>query len=312
MNKNKLKDMSRIELKMSLLDQYYTKHRVIDSCISIIKQHCDLSDCTLIDTSCGNNYFGFKLNIPHYSYDICLPENIFQSNKTIRIAREDFLSCQLPVITDKSIMGFNPPYGLRNQLTKQFLTKIFEYKPTYIVLVLLKPINNNWSIPGYKVLFKQDLSPDSFISDKQIPTEFIIWEYHTDETIISFLPRAKIQKYTGTLVNISRTTRYNVRHWCSIAVRYCGVNAGYHYYIFHHNKVYFHDYLKGIHRLVDSPLHKLTNVFTIINFNKNYNLESLNKIVLFCFKESKKYINKKALRYNFNTGDVVKIFNQLM
>jgi predicted RNA methylase len=304
--------MTRIESSNDLLDQYYTKRNVIDSCVSIINKYCDLSGLTLIDTSCGNNYFAFKLNIPHYSYDICLPETVFQSNKTIKITNGNFLGCQLPNGIGNTIMGFNPPYGLRNQMTKQFLTKIFKYKPKYIALILLKPINNNWVIPGYNVLYKQDLPSDSFISDKEIPTEFIIWEYCTNEPISTFLPRAKIQKFKGDLVSISRTTRYNVRHWCSIAVRYCGVNAGYHYYIFHHNNVYFHDYSKGIHKLVDSPIHKLSNVFTIVNFKKNYTLDSLERIVLFCFKESGKYINKKAIRYNFNTGDVVKIFQQLL
>ena len=304
--------MTRIESSNSLLDQYYTKREVIDDCVEKINECCDLSNHVLIDTSCGNNYFGYKLNIPHYSYDICLPRNTFRSNKTKQLSNVNFLDCDLPNIeSGKTIMGFNPPYGLRNRLAKDFITKIFHYKPGYIALILLKPINNDWVIPGYNIIYKCDLPVDSFISDKNIPTEFIIWKWETDKPITSFLPRAKTLKYRGNKATITRSTRYNVRHWCSIAVRYCGVNAGSHYYIFHHNTVYFHDYSKGVHKKIDAPLHKLSNVFTIINFKKNYTLETLEKIVLFYFNESKRYINKNAIRYNFNTGDVVKIFNEL-
>lgn len=303
--------MTRVSSKDSLIDQYYTRNHIVDICVDKIYENCDLSNCTLIDTSCGNNYFGYKLGIEHYVFDISLPKNIHRSDKTKQISNENFLNSNLPKF-DKTIMGFNPPYGLRNMITKKFLTKIFNYKPTYIALILLKPTSTQWNIPGYKILFKQDLPVNSFVIQKNIPTEFIIWEFKTHEPITSFLPRAKIQKFKHDIATISRSKTYNVRHWCSIAIRYCGVNAGAHYYIFHHNNIYFHDYNKNIHQKVDKTKHKIPNVFTVVNFNRNLTKESLEKIVLFCFGKSSQYINTKALRYNFNTSDVVKIFRELV
>jgi hypothetical protein len=311
--------MSRVINSKSLLDQYYTKKSIVDFCIRKIRKYCDLENTILIDSSCGDNYFAYKLDIPHYSYDICLPISLFQSIKTKQIISSDFLKSELPQINPefKSIIGFNVPYGLRNQLSKQFLLKIYNYSPDYITLILLKPITNNWIIPGYTILFQKDLPRFSFEIEKNIPTEFIIWKRNKDENKIelpTFLPRAKIIKHDSSLAKVSRSKKDTVRPWCSIAVRFCGVNAGNHYYIFHHNKIYFHDYTleNKLIKIVDQPLHVLPNVFTIINFKKNLSLESLNKIVLFCFKQSSKYINKNALRYNFNTSDVARIFNDLV
>lgn len=304
--------LSRVQCKDVLLDQYYTKKEVIKFCVNKIKRTINLTGMTLIDTSCGNNYFGATLDIPHYSFDICLPEIIFQTDKTRRITTCDFLSDDtiLPKVSGKTIMGFNPPYGLRNELTKKFLLKMYNWSPDYIVVVLLKSSTSKWEIPNYSRLLAIDLPVNSFEINKKIPTEFLIFRKRI-VTINDFLPRAKIQKYDNSYASIKRSENIKPGE-CSIAVRYCGANAGAHYYIFHHNNIYFWDYNKFLISRLDKPKHSIPNVFTVINFKQNMSLGDLERIVKLIKRESKWYINKNAIRYNFNTGSVIKIFKKII
>ena len=132
--------MKRVQERKVLKDQYYTNPDIIETCVEIIHQHIDQRNLWLLDTSCGNNYFAHEMGLPHISIDI-EPNNCFVSKKTKQIITGDFLTHDIELPDKEFIVGFNPPFGLRNQLAKQFLRKMFHLKPKYLALILLTPTN---------------------------------------------------------------------------------------------------------------------------------------------------------------------------
>jgi hypothetical protein len=300
------------------LDQYYTKTSIIHRCVDIIHQSIDLDNYIYVDSSCGNNYFAHCLGIPHYSIDLQLPKHVFINKTTNLVLQQDFLSWKGKQISggSKLIMGFNPPYGERNNLTKQFIHKMTLFSPDYLALILLKPSSRNtWKIGGYTPMHVLDLPANSFYVSQDIPSQFILFRRNNFPISYPMITKTKPVKYNGNLdLCISRTYTTKIRKWCSIAVRYCGVNAGNHYYIYHHNQLYFINFQKELSIVsLNTPKHKLYNsmVFTIINFTHNYTLLSLIKIVQKLFRHSQNCIDKSVLRYNYNTRDVICCMNKL-
>ncbi len=304
----------RIKERKNLLDCYYTKPEIIDKCVEYIYQYCDISNHLLIDTSCGTNYFAYKMNMPSISVDV--NPNIKFKTKQNKILEYNFLKIKLKC-NKPLIMGFNPPFGLRNELSKKFLKKIYLYKPEYITIILLNSTSIKWNFPNYQTLYTWDIPNDSFYNEKtiyNIPCKFYILkrkELFIEQEDYDFLPRAIRYKSKNNNYSIKRSLTILPNNWCSIAVRYCGVNAGKHYYIYHHNQIYFYDYNKSIFEKIHTIKHKILNVFTVINFSKNISFKSLENIVDYLYNESTNYINYKGIRYNFNTSDVKRIMDSL-
>lgn len=301
--------MTRVEQKGSLKDQYYTNNKIIEQCVNDIKEKIETNNLWLLDCSCGNNYFAYLMNLPHISIDI-EPINCYRNNKTIDIITNDFLTTDINLPEKEFIMGFNPPFGLRNQMTIKFLNKLYKYKPNYLAIILLS--SKNWNFKGYNKLIEKILPHNSFVwnnKPKNVPCTFFLLERNND--LIgepTFLLKNKHYKLETKECVVKRSKTDKPSEY-SIAVRYVGAYAGYQYYIFFKGKVYYIDYKKNINILIDKPKHIIQDVFTLIHFSKKRELIDLYKIVEKIFMSSHKYLDKIAIRTNFNTNDVKRIID---
>ncbi len=151
-------------------DKFYTKETEALNCIKKIDNI--LSYDLIIEPSAGNG--SFSKNIPScIAYDIS-PDNI-------DIIKQDFL--KLPIQNGKRILFIgNPPFGIRNQLSKAFIKHCIKIGATSIAFILPDVYNKyshqsifprNWNL---KSIYK--LPDYSFIANNKevnIPCSFFVW-----------------------------------------------------------------------------------------------------------------------------------------
>ena len=99
-------------------DKYYTSEEVVDRCWEILKETIDFNEVTeIIESSAGAGAWMEKIKetgIPYKAYDIA-PEHI-------EVEEQDFL--ELPMnYKPGRLIGFNPPFGRSNNLSRKFYNK---------------------------------------------------------------------------------------------------------------------------------------------------------------------------------------------
>lgn len=288
--------MNRIKNRFRHLDQFYTSKKDILSCITDIQHYCPHIDY-IIDSSCGNNLFAQYMNKPYQSYDIDPPPkyigNIYQTN---------FLNQHI-VLPQNCLMGFNPPFGWRSQIAKQFLHKILYLRPRYIAIILLEPSTTcKWQFTNYNILLERELYC-------HVPCRFFILETKcTNHPIKSVLPR-KSTKYKMITPYLFINRSPIIMDDNVIFVRYTGVNAGLEYYIKWKHMilhVLFSSFKTNHYKIVlkDSFIHKVAST----TFTKIYypfqNYKQIRNIILYLHEHSSFVMNLKSIRYNFTTFDV--------
>ena len=306
--------MRRVKERNNLRDQYYTTQDVVDHCVQLINKKIKRRNLWLLDCSCGDNYFAHQMKLPHVSIDI-EPKDCFVSQKTKQIITDNFLTAEIDLPDKEFIIGFNPPFGLRNDLAKKFLRKIFHYKPKYIALILLTPTNKNgWNFQGYKTLIEEQLPEESFVHNNKVTkvpcTFYLVEREQAPNKTPKFLPRNEKYTMKNKFFRVERNKTSKPSEYC-IAARFVGAYAGLQYYIFHEDDVYYIDYKKEITELVDEPKHKIQNVFTLVHAKHDMPMEHLFYIVHQIFMQKDEYMNKDAIRSNLNTNDVKRIIDQI-
>ncbi len=294
--------MNRIINRNNTLDQYYTPLELIKQCVLEIKQVCYPSPQYVIDTSCGYNLFVNEMNLPYESYDIDPPKDYFG-----KITKTNFLKQFFGKIPDNTIIGFNPPFGWRSHLAKQFITKMLLLKPKYIALILLEPCTTNkWHFTNYKTIFEKEIFC-------HVPCRFFVLEYenNSDRTIKQFkqlLPR-KSNRYKIKTKCLKINRKKIILPINCIFVRFTGVNAGLEYYIQYHHHIFYIKFLnfktkKYKIKCLKQFLHK-TNSTT---FTKIYypfeNFKAIKQIIFHLHEQAPNVMNLRSLRYNFTTYDV--------
>ncbi len=309
--------MSRVQNRNTLKDQFYTSEHVVKQCVQDIKQHVNTQNLWLLDSSCGNNYFAHLMGLPHISIDI-EPKDCYRSNKTIDLIQGDFLQQNIKLPNKEFIMGFNPPFGLRNALAKQFIKKLYKYNPKYLALILLN--NKNWNFPGYKTIIAKQLPKDCFVLNdkpKDVPCTFFLLEReqdnneNDDKKTPKFLLKDEHYKLKTDKCVVKRGKTDAPSNY-SIAVRYVGAYAGNQYYIFYEGHTFYIDYMKQESLHLNETKHKISNVFTLIHFKNKTDLTELYRIVHEIYMKSHEYIDKTAIRANFNTNNVKKIIDSIL
>lgn len=304
--------MSRVQTKNDLKDQYYTSKQVVEQCVREIKNKINLADLWLLDSSCGNNYFAHMMGLPHISIDI-EPNDPYRSKNTMDLIQGDFLKQNIKLPEKEFIMGFNPPFGLRNELAKKFIRKLYKYNPKYLALILLN--NKNWNFPGYKTLIEKKLPKNCFVlndNPKSVPCTFFLLERENpEEKTPAFLPKQKHYQLKTTKCVVKRGKNDKPSDY-SIGVRYVGAYAGNQYYVFYEGHIFYIDYMKQESLQLEKPKHKISNVFTLIHFNEKTDIYELYRIVHEIFMRHHEYMDKTAIRPNFNTNDVKKIIDEII
>lgn len=193
---------------MDNLDKYYTKDKVAEHCVDVVKRFYDISKYDIVEPSAGGG--AFLPYLPNYTaYDI-LPENE-------NIIKQDFLKLKLEY-SDKRMFIGNPPFGRRSKLSIEF----FNHAATMgsiiafiIPITWLKYSVQNALNKDFKLVYSENLSTDSFtfegkdydglrcvfqIWDKNsktdlrcpkpitsLPEHFDLWQYNATEQAYHYI-----------------------------------------------------------------------------------------------------------------------------
>lgn len=304
--------MSRIKQKNNLKDQYYTAPEIVDQCVRDIKKNIKMHDLWLLDSSCGNNYFAQEMGLPHISIDID-PVDCKTNSKTMDMIHGNFLTTDIQLPEKEFIMGFNPPFGLRNDLAKKFIRKLYKYKPKYLALILLN--NKNWNFHGYYTIIQKKLPKNCFVFNdkaKHVPCTFFLLErVQPIDNTPTFLPKNKHYRLKTKQCTVKRGKNDTPSDY-SIGVRFVGAYAGSQYYVFYKDNIFYIDYIKEQSIMVNEPKHKISNVFTLIHFHHHTHVHEMYSIIHDIYMKSHEYIDTTAIRPNFNTNDVKRIIDLIL
>lgn len=136
------------------LDKYYTSQELADYCTQKVIEIIGKENIAeLIESSAGNGVFlnSFEKllpSIPYKAYDI-EPQNN-------RIVKADFLKLEMEYKKGR-IVGFNFPYGSRNNLSRAFANKGFEIAEYVCSILPISQLNNTQSIYKYDLIYSEDL-----------------------------------------------------------------------------------------------------------------------------------------------------------
>lgn len=159
-------------VKKSINDKFYTKEEVAKWCIE--KVNTLVSPTNFLEPSAGNG--AFSRNISN-----CHAIDIEPEHPSIR--KMNYLKCYLRHWgKDLCVIG-NPPFGERNNLTKNFIRHSMRSNVKWIAFVLpsvFKKFTNQRIFPdNWSLIFQEDLPHNSFLLegvDYHVPCVFQIWE----------------------------------------------------------------------------------------------------------------------------------------
>ena len=206
-------------------DKFYTKAEVAKKCISLvtdIKTYDVIVEPSAGDGKFSNNLFNVK------AFDIA-PENP-------NIKKQDFLALK-NIEGNRLLFIGNPPFGIRNVLSKAFITHSINLGATTIAFILpdvFTKLQNQKIFPAewhLKKIYK--LKDNSFTIDNEeyhVPCSFFIWTKDKVKKDLrkrllsqvkefSFLPRGDtaatfcINGNNGKIKNITEVTNEKAEHY---------------------------------------------------------------------------------------------------
>lgn len=169
-------------LHRNVIDKYYTKGSVVESCLNMVKQNIQINtdEDLIIEPSAGNGAFiaGIKTLTHNYIFYDLEPENT-------EIVKQDYLLYEY----NKGERGYskihiigNPPFGRQSSLAIQFIKKSCEFADSisFILPKSFKKDSLKKTFPlHFHLLFEMDLPDKSFLVDgveHTVPCIFQIWE----------------------------------------------------------------------------------------------------------------------------------------
>jgi predicted RNA methylase len=206
-------------LKRNIIDKYYTKDSVVESCLSLIKTHINIGENDLcIEPSAGNGSFisGIKLAFNNYIFYDLEPENT-------EIIKQDYLQGNYADLHSKfnniHIIG-NPPFGRQSSLAIKFIKKSCEFCNS-ISFILPKSFKKDslkkHFTQNFHLIFEIDLPEKSFLvegEEHNVPCIFQIWEKKNENRLV-------IEKLESVnFIFVKKTDNPD------ISFRRVGVNAG--------------------------------------------------------------------------------------
>ena len=206
-------------LKRNIIDKYYTKESVVESCLSLIKTHLNIGENDLcIEPSAGNGSFisGIKLAFNNYIFYDLEPENT-------EIIKQDYLQGNYADLHSKfnniHIIG-NPPFGRQSSLAIKFIKKSCEFCNS-ISFILPKSFKKDslkkHFTQNFHLIFEIDLPEKSFLvegEEHNVPCIFQIWEKKNENRLVI----EKLESVNFTFVKKTDNP--------DISFRRVGVNAG--------------------------------------------------------------------------------------
>ena len=140
-------------------DAYYTSTEVAEHCFTKMLEVIGKENITeFIESSAGSGVFinmieKYTPETPYQAYDI--------DPKDSRILKADFLKLESEYKKGR-VVGFNFPYGSRNNLSRAFANKGFEIAEYVCSILPISQLNNTQSIYKYDLIYSEDLKPQIY------------------------------------------------------------------------------------------------------------------------------------------------------
>jgi len=177
--------------KKSIYDKFYTKKEIVKDLIKYI----DFEDYEcIIEPSAGNGSFSNNINHNNLIAIDIEPEND-------NIIKQDWFLFQEPRFKNILVIG-NPPFGNRNNLSKNFIKKALSLKNITTIAFILPNVFNKYT---NQKMFNKDWRLDKIIElpfksfllndmDYHVPCSFFIWTKKIGEIDLRF----NLEKYLST------------------------------------------------------------------------------------------------------------------
>ena len=147
-----------------LHDKYYTSEEVVNKCWEILKETIDFNEITeIIESSAGAGAWLEKIKetgIDYKAYDI-LPEHP-------EVIEQDFLELDLDYKPGRCI-GFNPPFGRSNNLSRKFYNKAVGVADYIVFIQPISQLDNTNSMYYFDLIKSVDLGK-TFFTDRYLHT----------------------------------------------------------------------------------------------------------------------------------------------
>jgi len=177
-------------LNRNIIDKYYTKDIVVESCLNFVKKYIQINiDDLIIEPSAGNGSFitGIKALTNNFKFYDLEPDND-------EIIKQDYLLYNHDIIKKTfskiHIIG-NPPFGRQSSLAIKFIKKSCDYcdSVSFILPKSFKKDSLKKAFPlKFHLIFEIDLPNKSFLVDgieHDVPCIFQIWEKKTIDRIVN-------------------------------------------------------------------------------------------------------------------------------
>lgn len=152
------------------LDKYYTSEEVVNKCWNILKETIDFNNITeIIESSAGAGAWLDKIketNIDYKLYDI-KPEHE-------EIEEADFLELNLDYKPGR-IVGFNPPFGRSNNLSRKFYNKAVGVADYIAFIQPISQLDNINSMYYFDLVKSIDLGKTPY-SERMLHCCFNVWK----------------------------------------------------------------------------------------------------------------------------------------
>jgi len=246
-------------LKRNIIDKYYTKESVVESCLSLIKTHLNIGENDLcIEPSAGNGSFisGIKLAFNNYIFYDLEPENT-------EIIKQDYLQGNYADLHSKfnniHIIG-NPPFGRQSSLAIKFIKKSCEFCNS-ISFILPKSFKKDslkkHFTQNFHLIFEIDLPEKSFLvegEEHNVPCIFQIWEKKNENRLVI----EKLESVNFTFVKKTDNP--------DISFRRVGVNAGTIDVNMEEKSIQSHYFIKFTNnKSIDENVKKLSKIKYVFN-----------------------------------------------
>ena len=155
-------------------DKFYTKKEVVKECLEYID--FNLYDF-VIEPSAGDGAFYHQINHPNKIGIDILPE-------APDIVCKDWFEYNIPNTYEKVLIIGNPPFGLRNRLSRKFLEYSVSFSNVFTIAFILPDVFNKHTMQryvpeDYRLKHIVKLQRDAFIIENEsyhVPCSFFVFE----------------------------------------------------------------------------------------------------------------------------------------
>ena len=150
-------------------DKYYTSDEVVERCWEILKETINMNEVSeIIESSAGAGAWMEKIKesrIEYKAYDI-LPEHP-------EVEEADFLELDLDYKRHR-LIGFNPPFGRSNNLSRKFYNKAVGVADYIAFIQPISQLNNTNSMYHFDLIKSVDLGKTLY-TDRMLHTCFNVY-----------------------------------------------------------------------------------------------------------------------------------------